>query len=42
MMSESKILKVVRVIDPENVVINAGANEGIKRGNRIIIYGVGD
>lgn len=41
-MSESKIRKVVHVIDQENVVINAGANDGIKRGNKFIIYGVGD
>jgi hypothetical protein len=32
----------VRVIDQENVVINIGSNEGIKRGNRFIIFGVGD
>ncbi len=41
-MSNEKQLRVVRVLDSENVVINAGASNGIKCGNRIIIYGIGD
>ena len=40
-MSEAKQFRVVDVIDQENVVINVGANGDIKRGDRIILYGVG-
>ena len=41
-MSDANIFRVVHIIDQENIVINIGKNGDIKKGNRFLIYGIGD
>ena len=41
-MSDSKLSKVVQVMDEENVVLNVGEKAGIKKGYRFIIFGKGE
>lgn len=39
-MSES--LKVVKIISPYQVVINAGSDMGLKKGQRFLVYALGE
>lgn len=41
-MSSQGIYKVVKIISPYQVVINAGAESNIKQGQRFLIYSIGD
>lgn len=41
-MSEIKEYKVVQIISPYKVVINAGAEAGLKEGQLFIVYALGD
>lgn len=35
---EEKIYKIVKIVDDENIVINAGTENGIKRGMKFEIF----
>lgn len=41
-MSKSEPYKVVRIISPYKVVINAGLDDGLKEGSRFLIYELGE
>lgn len=41
-MSEDKILKVVKIVSPYQVVINGGAENGLQKGQRFLVYAVGE
>lgn len=41
-MSESKIFKVVMIVSPYQLVINGGEDSGLKKGQRILVYGIGE
>lgn len=37
-----KVFKIAQIISPSRVVINAGRDDGLRKGQRAIIYSVGD
>lgn len=39
---KSEEFKVVYLIDEENIVINAGSNKNVKKGDHFLIYGLSD
>ncbi|WP_299437302.1 hypothetical protein [uncultured Rhodospira sp.] len=39
---KTRPLRVARVVDDYKVVINRGAEDGIKEGQRFLVYGIGD
>jgi hypothetical protein len=39
---KTRPLQVARVVDEYKVVINRGADDGIKEGQRFLVYGIGD
>lgn len=39
---KTRTLRVAQVIDDYKVVINRGADDGIKEGMRFLVYGIGD
>ncbi|OLO12340.1 hypothetical protein BTW10_05440 [Chromohalobacter japonicus] len=41
-MSESKTLKVVVIVSPYQLVVNGGEDAGLKKGERVLVYGIGE
>lgn len=41
-MNESKIFKVVMIMSPYQLVINGGEDAGLKKGQRVLVYGIGE
>lgn len=41
-MSEDKVLKVVKIVSPYQVVINGGSENGLQKGQRFLVYAVGE
>jgi len=39
--TQMKIVKVAKVVDESTVVLNAGANDGVRMGQRFLIYEIG-
>jgi len=41
-MNQNKVFKVVMIISPYQVVINGGEEAGLEKGQRVLVYGIGD